>query len=572
MLTTTSRFLESLERSGIYAASDWKSVRDIAGRNKLADDEALADALVEAGRLTRFQADELLAGRGRRLRIDDYVITRLLGVGGMGTVYQAVDRRTGAPVAVKVLSERFKHDAGMSARFRLEARLGMLARHENLVHTLALGKTDDVFGDVDYVVMELFEGIALHELVGLKGPLDWSTACDVILQAAAALGSLHARGMVHRDVKPDNILIAADGRVKLVDFGLSFLGTDLCGEEFSLAMIFGHDCLGTADYMPPEQADDSMQADQRSDVYGLGGTLYTALTAARPYRADSRTGLIQAHRTQPRPAVRAKAPSLPEAADRVVSRMMAIRPDDRFPSMSALIDALRPFAVRRPIEFDFEKLLRLRSRVAEKRAQGIATRSAPLRSSSIPRPTSSVAAHTPTEPPIQTDVAHPHPSTQASSARRAAVATATGNAAREADRLIAGFAPAAQGQVVLPAHLVFDDGSDLWLVRSGYSMGRGTDNDFRFDNTDLSSRHCQLSFDGLRWWVLDLGSKNGVRVNGQQVQEQPLRSGDRVKLAGSVSFRIEYGQKSQRRTWTIVAVLLLSILAALVYWFVLQNL
>jgi serine/threonine protein kinase len=378
--------------------------------------------------------------------------------------------------------------------------------------------------------------------------------------------------MVHRDVKPDNILIAADGRVKLVDFGLSFLGTELCGEEFSLAMIFGHDCLGTADYMPPEQADDSMQADQRSDVYGLGGTLYTALTAARPYRADSRSGLIQAHRTQPRPSVRAKVPSLPEAANRIVTRMMAIRPEDRYPSMSALIDALRPFAIRRPIDFDFEKLLRLRSRVAEKRAQGIATRSAPLRSSSIPRPASSVAAQTPTEPPIQTDLSHPRPSAQSSSKARSATGSTDGNAAREADRLIAAFAPAAQGQVVQPAHLVFDDGTDLWLVRSGYSMGRGTDNEFRFDNSDLSSRHCQISFDGRRWWVLDLGSKNGVRVNGQPVQEQPLRSGDRVKLAGSISFRIEYGKRSHRKAWTIAAAVLLPLLAALACWFVLGSL
>jgi serine/threonine-protein kinase len=571
VLIKSSRFVEAVERSGIWTANDWLAVREIADRNSVADDTALADVLVAASRLTRFQADELLAGRGRRLRIDDYVITRLLGVGGMGTVYRAVDRRTGAAVAVKVLSERFKHDAGMSARFRLEARLGMLARHENLVQTLALGKTDDVFGEVDYVVMELFEGIALHELVGLKGPLDWPTASDVILQAAAALGSLHARGMVHRDVKPDNILIAADGRVKLVDFGLSFLGTDLCGEEFSLAMIFGHDCLGTADYMPPEQADDSLQADERSDVYGLGGTLYTALTAARPYRADSRTGLIQAHRTQPRPSVRAKVPTLPEPADQIVSRMMAIQPDDRFPSMSAVIEALRRFAVRRPIEFDFEKLLRLRSRVAEKRARGLATTSTPLRSSSIPRPTSSVAAITPTEPPIQTDVAHPNNSIQQSSARRSTVAGTAGNAAREADRLIAAFAPAKHGQVIQPAHLMFDDGSDLWLVRSGYSMGRGTDNDFRFEHTDLSSRHCQLSFDGQRWWILDLGSKNGVRVNGQLVQDQPLRSGDRVKLAGSVSFRVEYGKKSHHRIVLFVSFVLIPVIASILYWFLVRN-
>jgi serine/threonine-protein kinase len=568
VLTATSRLLESLDRSGICTAAVRKTVLQIAGDNGIADDDSLAQALVQAGLITRFQADELLAGRGRRLRIDDYVITRLLGVGGMGTVYQAIDTRSGQAVAVKVLSERFKHDAGMSARFRLEARLGMLASHENLVKTLALGKTDDVFGEVDYVVMELFEAIALHELAGLTGPLDWPTACDVILQAAAALGSLHARGMVHRDVKPDNILVAADGRVKLVDFGLSFLGTELCGEEFSLAMIFGHDCLGTADYMPPEQADDSMQADQRSDVYGLGGTLYTALTAARPYRADSRSALIQAHRTLPPPSACRKVPTLPEVADRVVARMMAKRPDDRFRSMSEVIEALRPFATRRPIAFDFDRLLRLRSRVAEKRARGISTRSTPLRSSSIPRPASSIAAHTPTEPPIQTDLAHPRTPSQSRSASRSAGSGAS-SAAREADRLIAAVVPADRGLTVQPAHLIFDDGTDLWLVRSGYSMGRASENDFRFDNADLSSRHCQLSFDGQRWWVSDLGSKNGVRVNGQLALDHPLRSGDRIKLAGSVSFRIEYGPKRRRLRllMTVLAVLAgFGVLEAILYF------
>lgn len=561
--TTTSRFLESLERSGVCAAA-WNSVRDVATACGEADDQVLAGALVQRKLLTQYQAAELLEGRGRRLRIDHYVITRLLGVGGMGTVYEALDTRSGAAVAVKVLSERFKHDAGMSARFRLEARMGMLASHENLVKTLALGKTDDVFGEVDYVVMELFAGIALHELVGTKGPLDWPTACDVIQQAAAALGSLHARGMVHRDVKPDNILIAPDGRVKLVDFGLSFLGTKLCDEEFSLAMIFGHDCLGTADYMPPEQADDSMQADQRSDVYGLGGTLYTALAASRPYHADSRAGLIDAHRQQPPPSPRRKAPNLPEAGERIVQKMMAKSPADRYASMDEVIAALRPFAVRRPIDFDFDKLLRMRARIAEKRARGLPTRSTHLRSSSsIPRHASSVAAHSPTEPPIDTDVTQPRGrETRSRTGRRSPTAGGGGDASREADRLIATLAPAAAATFVQPAHLVFDDGADLWLTRSGYSLGRGPDNDFRLDATDLSSRHCQLSFDGQRWWVLDLGSKNGVRVNGRLVQEHPLQFGDQIKLAGSVSFRIEYG-KPRRRTRNVVLALAVIALAAL---------
>ncbi|MBL8852033.1 MAG: serine/threonine protein kinase, partial [Planctomycetaceae bacterium] len=273
MATTTSVLLEALERSGIHNAEQRRAAQDVIAGANTGDDAAIADALIKARLLTRYQADELLAGRYRKLRIDRYVLKGIVGVGGMGTVFRAVDTQSGQDVAVKVLAERFKHDAGMRARFRLEARIGMQLQHERIVRTLALGETDDVFGEVDYVVMELFDSIALHELVALNGPFDWSAACDMACQAAEGLASLHQQGLVHRDVKPDNLLLNAQGEVKLVDFGLAYLGTDLCGEEFSLAMIFGHDCLGTPDYMPPEQADDSLSATARADVYALGGTL-----------------------------------------------------------------------------------------------------------------------------------------------------------------------------------------------------------------------------------------------------------------------------------------------------------
>jgi serine/threonine-protein kinase len=570
----TSPLLESIERSRIIAAERWSEVQRIAGQVSDDSEPALTDALTQAGLLTRFQADELLQGRYRRLRIDRYVLVDLLGVGGMGNVYRARDTASGEDVALKVLAEHFKHDAGMRARFRLEARLGMQARHENIAGTYALGVTDDVFGEVDYMVMELFEGVALHELVGLKGPLDWPAACDVICQAASALGALHDLGFVHRDVKPDNLLLDSSGRLKLVDFGLAFLGTKLCEEEFSLAMIFGHDCLGTADYMPPEQADDSMKADPRSDVYALGATLYTAITGTRPYKGKTRSAIIDAHRTQPPPSPSEIKPALPPAADDIVARMMSKSPDRRFESMAAVIAALRPFAQRRPIPFDYPKLLKLRTRLAERKRRGVRNTASNIRSSSAGRISSSLITPTQTLARAETDLERRRSSRGSAEPGLAPGVQSGVNTAAAADKLIAELAPR-ETAVPTPAKLTFEDGGLTWLTRSGYSVGRGPENDLRFDAGDLSGRHCQLSYDGLNWWIIDLGSKNGVRVNGNPAKEQILRPGDRVKLAQSVSFRIDYdspwGRRRKRRRIMVGIAVALALAAAAALWAMLSQ-
>lgn len=573
MSALASSFLESIERSRILEEDRLREAERLGAGAAAGDETALAEALTQAGVLTRFQADELLQGRYRRLRIDRYVLLDLLGVGGMGNVYRARDTESGRDVALKVLAEHFKHDAGMRARFRLEARLGMQAQHENIARTYALGVTDDVFGEVDYMVMELFEGIALHELVGLKGPLDWPTACDVICQAASALQALHDVGFVHRDVKPDNLLLNASGELKLVDFGLAFLGTKLCEEEFSLAMIFGHDCLGTADYMPPEQADDSMRADRRSDVYALGATLYTAITGTRPYKGKTRTAIIDAHRNQPPPAPRSVNAALPPEADRLIARMMAKSPQARFATMAEVIAALTPFARRRPIPFDYGKLLKLRGKLAERKRRGVRTTASNIRSSSAGRISSSLITPTQTLARAETDLERRRSAREGSEPGLAPGVQAGVNTAEVADRLIAELAPR-ETAVPTPARLTFDDGGITWLTRSGYSAGRGPENDLRFESADLSGRHCQLSYDGTNWWIVDLGSKNGVRVNGRLIKETILRPGDQVKLAQSVAFRIDYdspwGRRRRRKRIVIAVLIALALAAALASYTLMQ--
>lgn len=557
MTTAQAEILDRLHGSGIVREPEFSSIQQVVDNVEATDPAGIAAALMSTGLVTLFQVRELFEGRHRRLRIEEFVLKDVLGVGGMGTVYDAINTRTGERVAVKVLAERFKHDSGMRARFQLEARTGMRARHKNLIRTLQLGQTDDVFGEVDFVVMELFEGVALHELVGLNGPVSCAAACDFTRQTARGLEFLHGQGMVHRDVKPENLLISHDGMAKLHDYGLAYLGTEVCEDEFALSMVFGHDCLGTAEYMPPEQAEDSLAADARSDIYSLGGTMYVALTGHRPFRGRSRAELIEAHRSQPVPPPQTLNASIPDDIAAIVLRMLAKRPDDRFQSMSEVIAALDPFARQAPVSFDFGKLLKMRARAAAKKS-GSQLTPTQLRSSSAARTSGAMASQRPTQTPVETVIDEQPPRKRRPSA--GPTNTITGSSASAAEELVEQASVRASRPLICNARLEFPDGSDFKLIRSGYSLGRAADNDLQFDAGDLSGHHCQLSFDGACWWITDRNSKNGIRVNGCPVQECALAPGDVVKLAGRVQFRIEYesathhGPRRRPRKWLVAAV------------------
>jgi serine/threonine-protein kinase len=318
----------------------------------------LARLSVRSGLLTRFQAEEIVNGRGRRLRVGDYVLLEVLGYGGMGLVYIARHIADSTRLALKLLGEQFKHDEGMRARFRLEARAGMRLNHPRLVKTLELGTHHDLYGDTDFMVMELVEGVTLLEGINFSsGYMKWDSACDVACQAAKGLAYLHEQGMVHRDVKPDNILIDVHGEAKLLDFGLTLADQSDDDDEFSLAMIFGQDCLGTADYIPPEQSLNSMTVDARADVYSLGCSLYASLTSQRPFPRPTRLATMQAHRTDPRPRVDAVNRDVPVELADIIERMMAVDPAQRPGTMDEIRSLLRPYRRRRNWAFEFHKVL-----------------------------------------------------------------------------------------------------------------------------------------------------------------------------------------------------------------------
>ena len=299
-------------------------------------DPAVADCLVTREKLTRFQANQLLAGR-RKLTLGQYQILDELGRGGMGQVFRAQHVMMGRTVAIKVLP-RAKSTSEAEAAFQREIRMLGRLDHDNLVRALDAGHD----GKVYYLVTELVPGIDLRRQVLKYGELDEIRAASVISQAAQGLGYAHGQGLVHRDVKPANLLVTPEGHVKVLDLGLA--GSVIEGESTRLGRV-----VGTMDYMAPEQIRAVDNVGPSADVYALGCTLYFALTGQVPFPGGSRQEKMQRQLSeQPRP-IRQLEPGVSEDICRVVDAMMRKDPQERPSSAQAVIDRLRPWTPQSPL-------------------------------------------------------------------------------------------------------------------------------------------------------------------------------------------------------------------------------
>jgi hypothetical protein len=315
--------------------------------------------LMLQGLLTKFQSDWILKGEFEEFNVGEFRVVDILGTGGMGWLYVAINESTGEKAAVKVISKHMDND--YLTRFKLEARAGLMLNHPNLVRTLKLGETDEIL----YTAMELVEGISMQELIARQGTIPWPQACSLVAQAAAGLQHAHEKGLIHRDIKPGNLLVKKNGTVKVLDFGLALMEQD--EDEFMLTMISGQGCVGTADYIAPEQTLDSFNVGPQADVYSLGCTLYCALTGMVPFPGESVSKKLRAHRQKsPRP-VREIKPEIPIAVEEVVARMMARDVKDRYKTAAEVLTALQPHARREPASFDFSQILAQRSAEARQR-------------------------------------------------------------------------------------------------------------------------------------------------------------------------------------------------------------
>jgi serine/threonine-protein kinase len=257
-----------------------------------------------------------------------YRLVELLGQGGMATIYRARDAQLDRDVAVKLLRPEFGRDPDFLARFRDEARSAASLSHPNIVAVFDFG--DDDAGP--YIVMELIDGQDLAAILRENGPLPPRQAARVSAEVAKALHAAHVRGIVHRDVKPSNILVGRDGRVKVADFGIA---RALNESQLTLPGV----TMGSVHYFSPEQARGE-PAVGASDTYSLGIVLYEALTGQRPFSGDGSAAVALARLTTTPPRPGALRAGVPAALDQVVGRAMALEPAGRYPSAAAMASAL----------------------------------------------------------------------------------------------------------------------------------------------------------------------------------------------------------------------------------------
>jgi WD40 repeat protein len=269
-------------------------------------------------------------------RHERYRVVRLLGEGGMGAVYEAEHCVMQRPVALKVIKRAYTASAPALERFRREVRAAARLSHPNIVAT---SDAEDA-GETHFLVMEYVKGTDLGRLVQERGPIPVDRACDYIRQAALGLQHAFEQGMVHRDLKPHNLMLTPDGRVKILDFGLARFASEAAD---AAALTSTGIVLGTVDYIAPEQADNAHRADIRSDIYGLGCTLYHLLAGQPPFPTGTSLQKVLAHvEKKPQPLTELR-PDSPEELMPVLERMMAKNPKHRYQTPAEVACALEPF-------------------------------------------------------------------------------------------------------------------------------------------------------------------------------------------------------------------------------------
>src|SRR5947209_13887743 len=248
-----------------------------------------------------------------------YVIKRKLGSGGMADVYLAEDQELGRRVALKLLNERHANDDQFVERFRREAQSAAGLQHPNIVSIVDRGYAEGTY----YIAMEYLDGRTLKELLVRNGPTPIPIAIDYARQILGALAFAHRNGIVHRDIKPHNIVVGPDGRLKVTDFGIARSGASQMTEAGSI--------VGTAQYLSPEQARGA-PVDPRSDLYSLGVVVYEMLTGKVPFTGDTPVEIAMKHLSQvPKPPSEIR-PEVPHDLDAVVMRALAKDPEQRYGS------------------------------------------------------------------------------------------------------------------------------------------------------------------------------------------------------------------------------------------------
>ncbi|WP_459555214.1 protein kinase domain-containing protein [Lacunimicrobium album] len=304
------------------------------------DPQKLALILIKNKVCTTYQVRQLLEGRFKGFYIGKYKFLELLGAGGMGKVYLAEQITMQRLVAIKVVRQNIpKHmQKEVLARFTREARAVAGLQHHNIIRAYDF----DQENGIPYFVMEYVEGIDAANQVIKFGPIPYQQAADYMMQAASALQHAHKNGMVHRDIKPGNLLVATSGEIKVLDLGLvaCFDGT----QNHSLTVAENQ--LGTIDYIAPEQALDSHKVDPRADIYSLGATFYTIISGKVLFPGKTTAQKLLLNQMEPPVHIKQHVPDIPDELAAAIHKMLAKKPEDRFQNCEEVIQALTPYSSR----------------------------------------------------------------------------------------------------------------------------------------------------------------------------------------------------------------------------------
>jgi serine/threonine protein kinase len=333
---TTDEFLELVQKSAVVEDRRLGAYleRLRADGSWPGDPRQAASLLVRDGVLTNFQADQLLQGKWKRFTIGKYKVLERLGQGGMGSVYLCEHKLMRRRVAVKVLPTAKADDPSSLERFYREARAVAALDHPNIVRAYDIDQDEKLH----FLVMEHVDGASLQEIIKKNGPMDVLRACHYIRQAALGLQHAHdAAGLVHRDIKPGNILVDRNGIVKILDMGLARFFYD---DDDILTKKYDENVLGTADYLAPEQATDSHGVDIRADIYSLGATFYYCLTGRTPFQEGTVAQKLIWHQTRLPKPIRSFRPEVPEGVVAVIDRSMSKDAAARYQSPLEMAEAL----------------------------------------------------------------------------------------------------------------------------------------------------------------------------------------------------------------------------------------
>ncbi len=300
---------------------------------------ALAGLLVRDGLLSGFQAEQLLLGKWRGFFIGKYKVLERLGAGSTAGVYLCEHQLVRRKVALKVLPPARAEDPVGLERFYREARAGAAMYHPNVVQAYDIYQDDKLH----FLVTEYVDGNTLEEVVLRDGPLEWGRAAHSIRQAALGLQHVHEMGVVHRDVRPGNLLMDRQGVVKVFDFGLAAFLPEDREASFTAGFVGPGPAGGAPDYLAPEQTLNYPRVDHRADVYGLGVTLYFCLTARPPFPEGTVAQKLTWLQTRQPTPLRTLRPEVPEGLAAVVEKMMARDPAQRYQTAAASAAALEPW-------------------------------------------------------------------------------------------------------------------------------------------------------------------------------------------------------------------------------------